>query len=241
MKKLQNFNQFTHQRLNEVNDSFFSFDFLGDLFTNGFSAFSDVLKGKVISYLTEYLGIAEGSIFSKLLQNYVEQIPVSDYYSILFNSKIDAKYLAPKAAQATMEFLTEMGVDGIAANLGVKDRNGYLYRTISEMLTNQITRNGFTKNLESFYLSMFGGLPQSSAEEFQKSLQPQERTKIQDELLAKAKTKGITAENPEEKNAMLSNFFSNLGSLNQANPYQIANTSGEDLFMNLIQPKNKVT
>lgn len=237
IQKVQNFDEFTSQKIDEANDSFFSFNFLGDLFTKGFDAFSDVLKGKVISYLTEYLGISEGSVFSKILQNFVETIPVSDYYSILFNSKANARYLAPKAAQATMEFLMEMGVDGIAGNLGVSDKNGYLYRTISEMLTNELTRKDFTKKLESFYLSMFGGLPQTSAEEFQKSLKPQERTKMQDELVAKAKTKGITAEKPEEKNAMLSNFFSNLGSLNQANQSQIANTSGEDLFMNLVQPK----
>lgn len=237
IQKVQNFDEFTSKKINEANDSFFSFDFLGNLFTKGFDAFTDVLKGKVTAHIFEYLGIGEGSILSKLVQNFVETIPVKDYYAILFKSKISAPYLAPKAAQATIEFLTEMGVDGIAKNLGITDNNGYLYRTISEMLTNEVTKKDFSKKLENFYLSMFGGLPETSVEDFQKSLNPQEKTKIENELAAKAKEKGIPTENPGEKNTMLNNFFSNLGSMNKANPTQTGNTSGEDLFTTLLQPK----
>ena len=60
---------------------------------------------------------------------------------------------------------------------------------------------------------------------------------MENELTAKAKEKGIPTEKPGEKNTMLNNFFSNLGSMNQANPTQIGNTSGEDLFTTLLQPK----
>ena len=162
IQKVQNFDEFTSKKIDEANDSFFSFDFLGNLFTKGFDAFTDVLKGKVTAHIMEYLGIGEGSILSKLVQNFVETIPVKDYYAILFKSKISAPYLAPKAAQATIEFLTEMGVDGIAKNLGITDNNGYLYRTISEMLTNEVGKKEFSKKIENFYLSMFGGLPETS-------------------------------------------------------------------------------
>lgn len=237
IQKVQNFDEFTFKKIDEANDSFFSFDFLGNLFTEGFGAFSDVLKGKVIAYLMEYLGIAENTIFSKLVQNFVEQIEVKDYYGILFGDKKKASYFAPKAAEATIEFLTEKGVDGIAKDLGVTDTNGYLYRTISEMLTNQTKKAGFTKTLENFYLSLFGGLPQSSMDDFKKSLKPEEKAKLENDLVAKAKTKGIEVKKPEEKNMMVNTFFDNLGSLNQANPAQISNTAGEDLFLNLIQPK----
>ena len=119
IQKVQNFDQFTSQKIEEANDSFFSFDFLGNLFNKGFDAFTDVLKGKVTAYLMEYLGIGEGTILSKLVQNFVEQIEVKDYYAILFKSKMNARYLAPKAANATMEFLVEKGFGEVAKALGV--------------------------------------------------------------------------------------------------------------------------
>jgi hypothetical protein len=184
----------------------------------------------------EYLGIGEGTILSKLVQNFVEQIGVKDYYAILFKSKMNARYLAPKAANATMEFLVEKGFGEVAKALGVTDTNGFIYRTIEEGLANEVTRKDFAKRLESFYLMLFGGVPEQSVEIFQQSLKPQEKTKLQNDLVTKAKSAGIKAEKPEEKNAMLTNFFANLGSLNQANPTQIATTAGEDLFTSLIQP-----
>jgi hypothetical protein len=236
IQKVQNFDQFTSQKIEEANDSFFSFDFLGNLFNKGFDAFTDVLKNKVIAHLLEYLGIGEGTILSKLVQNFVEQIEVKDYYAILFKSKMNARYLAPKAANATMEFLVENGFNDVAKALGVTDTNGYVYRTIQEGLVNEVTRKDFAKRLESFYLMLFGGVPEQSVEIFQKSLKPQEKTKLQNDLVTKAKSAGIKAEKPEEKNAMLTNFFANIGSLNQANPTQIATTAGEDLFTSLIQP-----
>ena len=109
--RVKSFEEFHSGELKEDSSSLFSFDFVGNLFSKGLDAFSDVLKGKVIAFLMEKLGIGEGSIFSKLVQNFVETIPVGDYYAILFKGKASAPYLAPKAAQATLEFLQEKGVD----------------------------------------------------------------------------------------------------------------------------------
>lgn len=236
--KVKSFEEFTSSTVNEEAPSLFSFDFLGNLFSKGLDAFSDVLKGKVISFLMEKLGIGEGTIFSKLVQNFVETIPVGDYYSILFKGKASAPYLAPKAAQATLEFLQEKGVDGIAEALGVKDKNGLLYRTISEALTNQTTQENFKKSMENFYLQLFGGITETSMEDFQKSLSSQEKTTLTNSLTQAAKSQGIEVKDQEDKDGMLNTFFSNINTMNQANQAQIATTDGGNMLSSLLGKQN---
>ena len=186
----------------------------------------------------EKLGIGEGSIFSKLVQNFVETIPVGDYYAILFKGKASAPYLAPKAAQATLEFLQEKGVDGIAEALGVTDKNGLLYRTISESLTNQTTQQNFKKSMENFYLQLFGGIPETSMEDFQKGLSSQEKSKLSNSLVQAAESQGVEVKDEEDKEGVLNNFFSNLNTMNQANQAQVANTGGENILTNLLSKQN---
>ena len=236
--RVKSFEEFHSGELKEDSSSLFSFDFVGNLFSKGLDAFSDVLKGKVIAFLMEKLGIGEGSIFSKLVQNFVETIPVGDYYAILFKGKASAPYLAPKAAQATLEFLQEKGVDGIAEALGVTDKNGLLYRTISESLTNQTTQQNFKKSMENFYLQLFGGIPETSMEDFQKGLSSQEKSKLSNSLVQAAKSQGVEVKDEEDKEGVLNNFFSNLNTMNQANQAQVANTGGENILTNLLSKQN---
>lgn len=139
---------------------------------------SDVFKGKVTAYLLSNLGITEQSIFSKLVQNFVEQIPVGDYFSILFNGSANASYLAPKAADATMEFLTELGLDGIAERLGI-DKNGWIYRTFAEMFSNEVRRNNFRDQLEGFYLEAFNGFEPVDKSSFIRGLSPTDKNTIE--------------------------------------------------------------
>ncbi len=236
--KVKSFEEFTSGTVNEEAPSLFSFDFLGNLFSKGLDAFSDVLKGKVIAFLMEKLGIGEGTIFSKLVQNFVETIPVGDYYSILFKGKASAPYLAPKAAQATLEFLQEKGVDGMADALGVNDKNGLLYRTISETLTNQTTQENFKKSMENFYLQLFGGIPETSMEDFQKGLSSQEKNKLSDSLAQAAKSQGVEIKDQDDKDGMLNNFFSNLNTLNQSNQAQLNTTDGGSMLTSLLGKQN---
>jgi len=241
IKKIQSFDEFTGQKIEEANDSFFSFDFLGNLFTKGFDAFTDVLKNKATAYILKYLGIGENTILSQIVQQMVEQFEVKDYWGILFNGKADAMYLAPKAAKATQEFLISEGLDGIAEKLGVTDKNGYLFKTISEYIQNQTSTGDFQKTLENFYLGLFGSAPKNSAKDFVKGLTPGEKSKIEKDLTSNAKSSGIKIENQAERNSMLDNFFANLGSMNQANVNQISNTSGNDMFLDLVAPQqNKI-
>jgi hypothetical protein len=194
-------------------------------------AVSDVVKGKVTAVLLSKLGIKEGTIFEKLVENFVETIPVKDYYSLVFKGKASAPYLAPKAAQATMEFLQEKGLDGIAQALGI-DEKGLIYRTVSEMISNETTKGDFSKTLEQFYLEIFGGIEPTSVEQFKKDLSSQEKNQIMTNLEQTAKSQGADLKNPDAKQGIFDAFFGNLSTASNANAAQLSTTSG-DLFANL--------
>jgi hypothetical protein len=226
---VKSFSEFINKPVNEAD--LFSWDTVTSLFGKGLDAVSDVVKGKVIAVLLSKLGIKEGSIFEKLVENFVETIPVSDYYSLVFKGKASAPYLAPKAAQATMEFLQEKGLDGMAQALGI-DEKGLIYRTISEMITNETTKGTFSKTLEQFYLEIFGGIEPTSVEQFKKDLSSQEKTQIMTSLEQTAKSQGTDLKDPDAKQGMFDAFFGNLATASNANAAQSSTTSG-DLFANL--------
>jgi hypothetical protein len=219
---LKSFSEFEKKKLNEAD--LFSWDSAKNLFGKGLDAISDVVKAKVTAQLLEKLGIKEGSIFSKLVENFVETIPVGDYYSLLFKGKASASYLAPKAAQATVEFLQEKGLDGIAQALGI-DEKGLIYRSISEMISNETSKGEFKKTLEEFYLGIFGGFESISPEELKKSLTSSEKEKISSNLVQAAKSSGADVDDAESKDGLLNAFFGNLTAAS-ANPAQTGTTSG---------------
>lgn len=223
---VKSFSEYIKNPVNEAD--LFSWDTVTSLFGKGLDAVSDVLKAKVVATLLSKLGIKEGTIFSKLVENFVETIPVGDYYSLMFKGKASASYLAPKAAQATIEFLMEKGVDGVAENLGV-EKDGLIYRTISEMVTNETTRENFKNNLEKFYLEIFGGLEPTSVEQFKKDLSSQEKNQIMSSLEQTAKAQGTDLKDPDAKQGMFDSFFGNLATAANTNAAQSTTTSG-DLF-----------
>lgn len=226
---VKSFSEFINKPVNEAD--LFSWDTVTSLFGKGLDAVSDVVKGKVIAVLLSKLGIKEGSIFEKLVENFVETIPVGDYYSLVFKGKASAPYLAPKAAQATMEFLQEKGLDGIAQALGI-DEKGLIFRTVSEMISNETTKGTFTKTLEQFYLEILGGIEPTSVEQFKKDLSSQEKTQIMTSLEQTAKSQGSDLKDPDAKQGLFDAFFGNLAAASNANAAQSTTTSG-DLFANL--------
>ena len=226
---VKSFSEFINKPVNEAD--LFSWDTVTSLFGKGLDAVSNVVKGKVVAVLLSKLGIKEGSIFEKLVENFVETIPVGDYYSLVFKGKASAPYLAPKAAQATMEFLQEKGLDGIAQALGI-DEKGLIFRTVSEMISNETTKGTFTKSLEQFYLEIFGGIEPTSIEQFKKDLSSQEKTQIMTSLEQNAKSQGSDLKDPDAKQGLFDAFFGNLAAASNANAAQSTTTSG-DLFANL--------
>jgi hypothetical protein len=191
------------ENLNESN-------WFSSLISKTWTGFTDVITTKVAAYLLKFLGIGETSIFSKLVQNFVEQIPLSDYPKIFFKKKADSKYLAPKAADATIEFLTDVGLDGVAEKLGIEP-TGYIYRTINEMISNETKRKGFRENLEVFYLNLFSSLSFSDGK-FGNTFSSSEKNKIGSEI-QKAARKQVeeTGKSKIEGSAeaLLNNLFKN--------------------------------
>lgn len=205
------------------------FDGFKGLFDKGADAVSDVIKGKVVAYLLEMFGIKEGSSLSKVMQNFVEQIPIADLVPIVFKGKVNAKYLAPKAADATIEFLTEKGLDGIATEIGIEP-NGLMYRTISELLTNEIKRENFRKNLGEFYLDAFNGFKDADPAEFEKSLTGSDKSKMERELKSKVLGYGKKVDKEKLKGSnLITDFLSQLTSLSGANSSALGDITGNKI------------
>lgn len=201
---MQTFKEFQlSKQIPEINEGFEDFlGYIGGGLGSIATSISDVFKAKVTAYLLSMLGIKEESIFSKLVQNFVEQIPVKDYFVILLQGKAKAGYLAPKAADATMEFLVEIGLDGIAEKLGI-DPKGLVYRTIAELFSNEMKREKFRRSLENFYLEAFTGFEAPSKDELSKDLTPFERSKMEKVL----KPQGV---NTEKSGNVVDDFLSGL-------------------------------
>ena len=138
-------------------------DFLGDIISSAGSGVVDVAKGKLIEYLYGYFGVEKESFLGRVLTNLVETIDISEYPQFL-SGEVKVKDLAPKLADATIETLSEPGIDGIADKIGVKDKDGWVYRTLKEMISNQTRQNDFRENLvELWSMALGGGSSYSSA------------------------------------------------------------------------------
>lgn len=92
-------------------------------------------KRYVTSFILEKWGILDNSTFSFIVQNVVKLIPVKDYWSILTGDKLNAEYLSPLLAEATMQMITEKGIDTIlqpiAQSVGL-DPAGFAYKAFVE-------------------------------------------------------------------------------------------------------------
>lgn len=206
INNIKSFEDFKSSKPQTVNESW-----LSDIIGYAGGAFSDVLKGKASAYLMSFFGINEQSIFSKLVQNFVEQIPIADLTKIIFAGKANSAYLSPKLADATIEFLSEKGLDGIAEDLHI-DPTGWIYRTISEMISNRARKENFRESLVSFYMQAFNGFKEVNADDFKSTLSPSEAKTLSSGIDKIAKSQGQKIEVPSGKNNkdMVANFLSGL-------------------------------
>jgi hypothetical protein len=146
-KIIKNFSEF--QRIDEAG----VMDFFSGLIGSGSTAFKEVIKGKVADYLIGFFGVKPESIFGTIVRNFAETVDVSELYGFITKGKgsISVKTLAPKLADVTMETLTEMGIDGVATRLGIEDKNGWIYRTMKEMISNQSKQADFREKVVGFW------------------------------------------------------------------------------------------
>lgn len=203
---IKSFEDFKSASVSDVNENWVS-DILG--YAGG--AFSDVLKGKASAYLMSFFGIGEQSIFSKLVQNFVEQIPIADLTKIIFAGKANSAYLAPKMADATIEFLAEKGLDGIAQDLHIEP-SGWIYRTLSEIVSNQARRENFREMLVGFYLQAFNGFESPGVDDFKASLSPTEARSLERGLedVARRSSGDINITPSDGGSDMITSFLSGL-------------------------------
>ena len=148
-KIIKNFSEFE-----TTNEGFDIMSMIGGLGLGDVAA--DLIKGKVIEYMYGYLGVTPESILGTVITNLVETIDFSEYWDIITGGGfLPVEKLAPKLADATIETLTELGIDGIAGKMNTElDKSGLVYRSFKEMLSNQTRKADFRENLINMWTSI---------------------------------------------------------------------------------------
>ena len=149
---IKDFDSFSGEKTNES----FQFSDLGGFF-NGLLGFAGeglrkTIKQKVAAKLMEQIGVEENSNMSVILQEVVDQIPISDYPKLLTGEKANVEYLAPMMAKALQEFIQRKGLDTLATQMGIKP-TGWLYSTLREGLQSEKGK----KMIEDALVQAFGG------------------------------------------------------------------------------------
>jgi len=156
-KIIKNFSEF--ESTNEEFD-------LSSIFSNLGNVGADLVKGKVAEYLYGYLGVKPESILGTVITNLVETIDFSEYWDIITGGgSFPASKIAPKLADATIETITEMGIDGITSKMSSSlDKSGLIYRSFKELISNQARKAEFRENLITMWTWILtAGGPSSSS------------------------------------------------------------------------------
>jgi hypothetical protein len=164
-------------------------------------------------------GIIDDSTFSFIVQNVIKLIPVKDYTGILMGDKLNAEYLSPLLAEATMQMITEKGIDTIlepiAKAVGL-DPAGFAYKTFVERV--QL----LMKDREKFKASLVGifkflGSIEVNFGEFAEDQDPATQKKIAGDIYSQlaqenpAFAKKYKKEMEENGSSGLGGFLSGLG------------------------------
>ena len=164
-KIIKNFSEF--ESTNEAE----GFDF-SSLLGNVGDVGADLIKSKIAEYLYGYLGIKPESLMGTIISKLVQTVDFKEYWDIITGGgDFPVSKIAPKLADATIEVVSDKGVDGIATSFSsTLDKNGLIYRSIKEMITNQSRKAEFRENLISMYTSILtagkGGLGSSKKNPF---------------------------------------------------------------------------
>jgi hypothetical protein len=182
-KNIKNFSEF--RSLDE------SFNF-GSLFGNLGDVGADLIKSKIVEYLIGYVGVSEDSLLGLIISKSAQTLDFSEYWDLLtLKGDFPVSKVAPKLADATIEVISDIGIDGIASKLNSSlDKSGLVYRAFKEMITNQSRQKDFRDNLISMWTWILsaGGSSKSSKNSAFKLSKKEANTLLKDPAL---KNKGM--------------------------------------------------
>jgi len=147
---IKDFDSFSDNNVNE------SWEDFGNFFTNIFGFAGEglrkTIKQKVAAKLMEQIGVKENSNMSAIVQEVIDQIPISDYPKLLSGENANVEYLAPVLAKSLQEFIQRKGLDSLAEQMGIEP-TGWLYSTLREGLQSERGR----AIIENALVEAFGG------------------------------------------------------------------------------------
>lgn len=155
---IKNFQEF--QSINEEGGFWSSF---GSSLMGGVK---NVAVGQVTDFLLSKLGVKADTFGGTVVRNMVQSLDLSEYPQFI-SGNIKVSDIAPKMADATIATLTDLGVDGIATRvlkLEPDQKDGLVYKTIKEMISNSASKNDFRETLVGFWTWVLGGSTSPSAE-----------------------------------------------------------------------------
>jgi hypothetical protein len=159
----------------KINEEFNWSGVLSSVFPMLGGAFQDTIKTKITAALMEKIGLAEGSLLSAFVQEFVAEIPVGDYPSILSGDNMNGDYWAPKLSDFARRFVERKGIDTIAEKMGIKP-NGLASAYFRNLLLSKEGQDKLT--------SMFAQILGSShiGKEALSNLSSSDKTKLSDVL-----------------------------------------------------------
>jgi hypothetical protein len=169
----------------KINEDFSWGNLISGALDLGGEGLRKTIKEKIAASIMEKFGILDDSIFSGLIQEVVDAIPVKDYPGIIMGEKANVDYLAPFMVQAIGEFVERKGLDTFAESLGL-DPRGWLYSTIANSLQ---TERG-KETLKNLFVEAFGGkgAQGSVARDAISGLPQRDKVKISDSVKKKLST-----------------------------------------------------
>lgn len=193
----------------QLNEDFSWGGLISGAFNFASTGLRKTVKEKIAAIILEQIGIKQDSLFSGIVQEAVDAIPIKDYPALITGEKANIEYLAPKMAQAISEFFERKGFDPIAEQMGI-DSKGWLYSTIRNGLQSPEGK----ERLKSMLIEAFGGKDAkgSVARDAISDLPKEDKQKISDEVKKKLGImygKKVEME-PEKKGDYISDFWSSL-------------------------------
>jgi hypothetical protein len=180
IKDLKSFNN--NEKLNE---DFSWGNLISGALDLGGQGLRKTIKEKIAASIMEKFGVRDNSIFSGLVQEVVDAIPVKDYPEIIMGEKANVEYLAPFMVQAIGEFIERKGLDTLADSLGL-DPRGWLYST----LVNSFQTDKGKETLKNLFVEAFGGKESkgSVARDAISGLPDRDKAKISDSVKQRIST-----------------------------------------------------